>query len=211
VNRALSRTLGVGVALAVVAGGTFSAVQVAQATNGTYHTQHNYPPKTKLSLVANRASVPVTQKVTLTALHVGNGCSVKFTFGSQTLTTGSSLGKAQATFKSTATSGVIHASASTFGCAWHETAYTSVKASSPAITLPSWVKKNTNFAVTIYQFPALSNINVRVYNAHFSKTVTVKTGSGGTAAPTFKVPNAGSYVVVASGAGAYASTTFVAH
>jgi hypothetical protein len=195
VTRTISRRMGALVAFTLLAGVAVSAGQGAQA----------YPPGTHLKLVADRASVPVTQKVTLTASHVGPGCHVKFTFGSQQKSTSSSHGTAQVTFTSTATHGVIHASATTFGCPFHETANTSVKASSPAIKLPDHVRKNHPFAVTIYQFPALTNIKVRVYNGHFSKTLAVKTGSGGTAMPTFNVPTAGSYLVVASGGGASAS------
>ena len=206
----------VAVAAAVTVFGVLSvaAVGVAQATDGrfTLHTEHNnYPPKCKLTLVADRATVPVGQKVTLTANYVGSGCSVKFAFGKQTKTVGSQNGFAQVTFVSTATHGTVQASATTVGCKFHETAYTSVKASSPSISLPGYIKKSQGFHVSIYQFPALTNINVRVYNAHFSKTVVVKTGSGGSASPWFTVPTSGSYVVVASGAGAYASATFFAH
>ena len=210
----IARRVAVAAAITVFGILSVSAVGVAQATDGrfTVHTDHgNYPPKCKLTLVADRATVPVGQKVTLTANYVGSGCSVKFTFGNQTKTVGSHNGSAQVTFVSTATSGTIQASATTVGCKIHETAYTSVKASSPSIALPGYIKKNHGFNVTIHQFPALTNINVRVYNAHFSKTVVVKTDSGGNASPGFTVPKSGSYVAVASGGGAYASTTFYAH
>jgi hypothetical protein len=188
-------------AVALLAGVAASAQQSAQA----------YPPGIKLSLQADRQTVPVTQKVTLTASHVGPGCSVMFTFGSQRANAKAQAGTASATFQSRVTSGVIKAEASTFGCAFHETAFTTIKASSPAIRLPAHVVARLSFKLTIYQFPALMQIKVRVYNGHFSKTVEVKTGSGGTAAPVFEVPTAGSYLVVASGGQAFASIVLQAN
>jgi hypothetical protein len=197
VTRTLSRRLGVLVITALVAGGV--AVSAGDAAQG-------YPPGTGLHLVANRPSVAVTQKVTLSVFHAGPGCRVKFTFGTQHAFRSTSKGKAAATFTSTATSGTIHAKAATYRCAYLEHAFTTVRASSPAIKLPAHVVKRHSFRVTIYRFPADTTISVRVYNASFSKTRLVTTGGAGTSKPTFTVPSAGSYVVVASGAGAFAST-----
>ena len=115
----IARRVAVAAAVTVFGVLSVSAVGVAQATDGTVHFHHehsNYPPKSKLTLVADRATVPVRQKVTLTANYVGSGCSVKFTFGKQTKTVGSQNGIAQVTFVSTATHGTVQASATTVGC-----------------------------------------------------------------------------------------------
>jgi hypothetical protein len=214
VPRNLVRTLGITttvVALAVAA--TLTAQSAASAANDhvSASTARAYPPGINLSLDANRDSVAVGQKVTLSAFHAGPGCSVKFTFGSQHAYRTASNGKAAATFTSEETSGTIHAKAVTYSCAYLESASTSVKASSPSIGTSGQLVKRHSFRVSISRFPPVSQIRIRVYNSHFSKTIFVQTGWKGRASGLFKVSKAGSYVVIASGHGAFASTVINVH
>ena len=210
----------IAIAVALVASLTFAGVSAAQAADGQlamhlgkhhkHHKHHTYPPKTKLTLVADRATVAKGQQVTLTAGNVAKGCRVKFTFGSLSTSTPSSNGTARATFTSPYSHGTITASAHTYGCNYPESAYTTVKATSPACHV-GYVKRQKPFHVTLGRFPAGSLIEIRVYNTHFSKTQHVRTDSHGGVSVVFVVPRSGSYLVVASGGGTYSTITFVVH
>jgi len=168
-----------------------------------------YPPGKHITVSAHPTFVAPGGTVTAVAHRVPKGCSVQFTLGSDTETVAAKGHVAQVKLTAPFSTGWATVTATTVGCAFHQTATTKVFVGSPHVDAPANVEHGKPFNVQASGFPA--NHKITFFISMHGKTVaSVKTttDSHGRAHAGFTLSKKGSYLAVAVSDGVAAADAF---